>query len=577
MTPSTSRHTLESIFVKFDRRIVPAIVLSVTGIEARAQTQSDTTLQFAPTPVMASVRQQIESRAAQGARWSRISDVGPDLVRTYESVGWAPLWIKAGRPTRAAFGVVRYLRGLDAVGLSPRDFDSSRLDSIVSLAWPDTLGEPAQARFEVILSVATARALSTLRWGRVQQPKAYPTLRKSRKEFDLALGVYAASLTAEPRPVFEAAAPPYEGYRQLAQALAATRQLARNPVLSSSADDLVVRRGMPFAGAPALRTVVRALGVLSDSAPAVTGPDTLYGEDLAVAVRRFQKENGQTQTGAFDARTRAAMRRLFERRARDAELALERWRWLPRKADGRAIIVNVPEYRLHVYERIRADDRPSFTMKVVVGKGEEKRYTPMFVDEMEHVIFSPYWEVPQTIAVDEIVPKATTDSLYLARNRYVLVKGYSDSAPQVPADSVALAGVGRSIRVRQLPGDYNSLGRVKFMLPNHLNIYLHDTNEKHLFQRSQRAFSHGCVRVSEPNRLAEWVLRSDTAWTTDRMKKAMKAKEPEKVELTQSIPVMIVYHTAAVDDAGVLRSYRDVYSLDRELSELLAKGYPYAR
>jgi murein L,D-transpeptidase YcbB/YkuD len=140
-----------------------------------------------------------------------------------------------------------------------------------------------------------------------------------------------------------------------------------------------------------------------------------------------------------------------------------------------------------------------------------------------------------------------------------------------------MARIGQSVRVRQLPGDYNSLGRVKFMLPNHLNIYLHDTNEKHLFRREVRAFSHGCIRVSEPRRLAEWLLQTDTAWTVDRMRKAMKSDTPERVPLGDHVPVFIVYHTASVDEHGVLRSYPDVYRHDKELADLLAQGIPYAR
>lgn len=526
---------------------------------------------------MAMASEQLHSRMVVGAKWPRIPDVAAELERAYAHVAWKPLWIKAGLPTKAARGAVKYIGTVGSVGLRPSDYDWATLDSLAESAGRDTLDEATQARFEITLSVATTRLLSALRWGRVQQPEAYQRARKSRAVYDLALGLYAASLTPEPGPVFEAAAPPYAAYRHLAQALMESRRLARHPVLQGGADEPSVTPGMPFPQAPALHNVLRALGVAPSQQRGAIGTDTLYSIELSEAVARFQKENGRTPTGLLDGGTRRAMRQLFERRATNTELSLERWRWLPRTADRRTIIVNVPEYRLHAYDEIRTDSRPGFTMKVVVGKGEENRFTPMFTDEMEHIIFSPYWEVPQTIAVDEIVPKVFSDSTFLQRNRYVLVKGYSDSAPQVPADSASLAGVGKSIRVRQLPGDYNALGRVKFMLPNHLNIYLHDTNEKHLFERGQRAFSHGCVRVADPNRLAEWALSSDSTWTLQRMKEAMKRTEPEKVELAEHIPVMIVYHTAAVDGDGVLRAYRDVYKLDGELTELLEKGYPYAR
>lgn len=561
--------------VKNSRRLVLAIALGVPWDAGTAQTAADSSLALPLSPPMTVVREELQRGTVTGIRWPRVQDVAADLLRAYGSVGWTPLWTHQGRPTRAAFGAIRYLRDVESEGLSPSDFDVAALDSMVRLTASDTLSTGDQARFEVTLSVATARALSTLRWGRVQQPKAYPTVRRSQREYDLALGVYAVARTSEPRPVFTAAAPPYEAYRRLALLMAMTRSLASTPLLASE-EFQEPTEGLGYAGTPELRQVLRALGVLPDSVarPGIL-PDTVYTTELAAAVSLFQKENRRKPTGVLDKGTRLLMRRILQGRVRDAELTLERWRWLPRRADGRAIIVNVPEFRLHTYEQVRAEASPSISMKVVVGRGEEKRFTPMFTDELEHIIFSPYWEVPQSIAVEEIVPKVATDSTYLRRNRYIVVKGYSDSAPRVAPDSATLAGIGTAFRVRQLPGDYNSLGRVKFMLPNHLNVYLHDTNEKHLFQQPQRAFSHGCVRVAEPTRLAEWALRNDAGWTTDRMQAAMKADQPEKVELAEAIPVMIVYHTGAVDEGGVLRSYRDVYKLDAELSDLLAKGYPY--
>ncbi len=571
------RTTVLYLIVKSFGNLALALGLILSPVDAYAQSDADSAPPPVLTPAMSAVREQLEKRVAKGIKWQRIPDVAVDVRRAYDHVGWAPLWIRDGKPTRAGRGAVKYIGGVGSVGLRPGDYDAAILSSLVDAAERDTLDASGQTQFELTLSVATTRLLSALRWGRVQQPDAYQRVRKSRAVYDLAMGLYGASRTPQPAPVFDAAAPPYAPYRQLAQAHMESRRLARHPLVIARADEPAVTPGMRFPEAAALRNLLRALGVAPPGERGIIGTDTLYDAELSEAVARFQKENGRTPTGLLDGGTRRAMRLLFERRAANAELSLERWRWLPRTADRRTVVVNVPEYRLHAYEEVRTNARPAFTMKVVVGKGEENRFTPMFSDEMEHIIFSPYWEVPQTIAVDEIVPKVLSDSTFLQRNRYILVKGYSDSAPQVPADSVSLAGVGRSIRVRQLPGDYNALGRVKFMLPNHLNIYLHDTNEKHLFERGQRAFSHGCVRVSDPNRLAEWALSSDSSWTLQRMKEAMKRAEPEKVELAEHIPVMIVYHTAAVDGDGVLRAYRDVYKLDDELTKLLEAGYPYAR
>ncbi len=523
-----------------------------------------------PSPAMALLREQVEAGALPDARWSRISDVSTAVREAYERVQWRPLWSNEGRPTPAARATVRFLAQVDSLGLDPKDFDAPRLDSLASAleSGPTDAGVTA---FEGGLSVASARLLSALRWGRARQPQAYPRQTGQREGFDLGAGVYATAIGPDPVAVFDQAGPQWAPYKDLARALPGLRRLAADSALLPGAPTAAVKgRALPTAAR--LRAILASHGIPADSAAPGVEADTLLDPSLSRALVAWQKAAGLPRTGVFDARTRDKLRAATRERERSAVLSLERWRWLPTRADRRAILVNVPEYRLHVYEEATRG-APTFSMDVVVGRGEKDRYTPLFVEEMEHVIFSPYWEVPQTIAKDEIVPKATKDSTYLARNRYILVRGYSESAPQVKPDTASLARIGKSVRVRQLPGDYNSLGRVKFMLPNDLNIYLHDTNEKHLFKRTTRALSHGCVRVSEPQKLAQWVLAGDTAWSLDRMKKAMKAEKPELVRLSEHIPVLLVYHTAAVDADGVVRAYKDVYKYDDELAALLARGY----
>ncbi len=526
---------------------------------------------------MLAVRDHLTAGRLEGARWPRISDVAGDIQRTYDTWGWNPLWLDGtGRPTAIAQQTIAFIRGLDSLGLAPVDYEMFILDSLAQRARSESLSADEQSYFEAAMSVGTARLLSTLRWGRVQQPKAYPKLKRTRDDYDLAAGVYATAITAMPSAVFGAAEPPFVGYRKLRQAVAHTRKLAADPVLDSTAEAGVSRGGRLYRGG-ALRNVLVALNALPDSLARSTAGDTVLTAELAAAIQHVQRTSKQPVTGVLDNRTRLALRKRLQSRVTTASLALERWRWLPRTPQGRAIVVNIPEFKLRVYDDIRSTPTPVMEMKVVVGRGVEKRFTPLFVEEMEHVIFSPYWEVPQTIATEEIVPKLRTDSTYLKRNRYVLVKGYSDNAPQVNVDSATVAAVGRSVRVRQLPGDFNSLGRVKFMLPNDMNIYLHDTNEKHFFARSSRALSHGCVRVSEPTKLAEWVLSGDPVWTPERMKAAMKAETPEKVELSAHIPVMFVYHTASSDDTQSIQTFSDVYKYDGELTDLLARGFPYQR
>jgi murein L,D-transpeptidase YcbB/YkuD len=234
--------------------------------------------------------------------------------------------------------------------------------------------------------------------------------------------------------------------------------------------------------------------------------------------------------------------------------------------------VNVPAFRLHAFSTMSDDEASLLSMNVVVGKAF-KTETPVFAANMTYLVFSPYWDTPVSIMRKEIKPKATTDPGWLAKNHMQLLRGGS-VVPATPENIAAIAG---SVRVRQTPGEWNSLGRVKFMLPNAQSIYLHDTPSRSLFENPRRDYSHGCVRLSDPAALARFVLRDQPAWTAERIAKAMDADAPQNVTLTTPIPVLIVYGTAVARENGEVFFYGDIYGHDRTLNRLLVKGYPYPR
>jgi len=213
--------------------------------------------------------------------------------------------------------------------------------------------------------------------------------------------------------------------------------------------------------------------------------------------------------------------------------------------------VNVPEFRLRAFEggRIAQD------MRVVVGADYKERGTPTFSDTMEYVIFSPYWYVPVDIAREEIVPDARADSTYFARRDFEVV-GNTEADAQAMIEEIE---AGRAT-IRRRPGRGNPLGKVKFIFPNNHAVYLHDTSERHLFARTRRAFSHGCIRVQRPTDLARWVLPN---WSLEAIEKAMDAGTERHVRLAHKIPVHIVYWTATVDADGTASFFEDLYRLDR--------------
>jgi murein L,D-transpeptidase YcbB/YkuD len=239
-------------------------------------------------------------------------------------------------------------------------------------------------------------------------------------------------------------------------------------------------------------------------------------------------------------------------------LNLERWRWMPNDLGARHLIVNIPSFHLDARENGQA----VLEMKVVVGKPENK--TPIFSDLMTTTVFSPYWNVPDSIVEGETAPSAARDPGFLKRNNIEILRLTKSGATAVDPSTVNWDDPEelKALAFRQKPGAKNALGHVKFLFPNPYDVYLHDTPADALFARPGRAFSHGCVRVEQPEALAKWVLKGSPEWTDEKILEAMNAGEEQHVKLKQAIPVHIVYFTAWADDAGTVRLDPDVYGYD---------------
>ena len=283
-----------------------------------------------------------------------------------------------------------------------------------------------------------------------------------------------------------------------------------------------------------------AATVAGKAAPHGTSPA------LVAELKDFQERHGLERTGTLDKRTIDAINTTSEDRAHQIAANLERHRWLPRTLGSRYVYVNVPAFRLDAYD----SGQKSLSMKVVVGAEYEGKNTPVFSDSMESVVFRPYWNITPDIQRLEVGPKAESDPGYLERNN---MEYYKD---------------GGATRIRQRPGGKNSLGLVKFLFPNSFNIYLHDTPAKTLFQQTDRAASHGCIRLEKPAEMAQWVL----GWDAERVQNAMEnGSDNNAVRVPKKIPVYIVYFTAYLRD-GRLFFGDDVYGRDNALLQKVASG-----
>lgn len=268
-----------------------------------------------------------------------------------------------------------------------------------------------------------------------------------------------------------------------------------------------------------------------------TDSSTLFTDSLEVAVKNFQRRHGYKDDGIITANLVKDMNIPARQRLMEILLNMDRMRWLPQKPTGNLIIVNLPEFMLHVYE----GNKTVFDMAVVVGKVGNN--TMIFNGDLNQIYFSPYWNVPQSIIEEEIMPA-------LARNPNYL-------------ENKNMERVGSGIR--QKPGPGNALGKVKFIFPNSFNMYFHDTPSKSLFGQNKRAFSHGCIRLSEPQKMAEWLLRNQPEWTQEKIVSAMNQTTEKGVKLKDPVPVFVIYYTAWVDNDGQLNFRDDVYQHDSEL------------
>ena len=492
------------------------------------------------------------------------------LQALYGPGDYRPLWLDAvNRPGPLAREALALLRRAPSEGLDAEDYEAERLlDLVASLA--SAAATPAlAASFDVALSDRTLTYLRHLHSGRINPETVGFRMRYPVDHHDFAAMLRDAIQSGSLADTVATLTPSLSLYGDLRDALARYRSLAAEteldplPVPRSS-----IRVGDPY---PAIRSLHYQLAVLRDLPEQAPPPaDAIYEKTLEQGVRRFQMRHGLEPDGIIGRRTFAALGVPLSWRVRQIELALERLRWVPHLSAGRGILVNIPMFRLWTWESLSDGRAPSFTTDVIVGRALDRR-TPVFDEELRYLIFRPYWNVPRSIVLGEILPALARDSTYLERENMEIVSGLGDDAPRVPVTPDAIAGLrAGSLRLRQIPGPKNSLGLLKFVFPNDSAVYLHDTPTTSLFARSRRDFSHGCVRVKDPVGLAAWLLRDQPGWSRARIVAAMHGADSQRVDLTQSVQAILFYVTAAVEpEDGAVVFAEDIYGHDARLDHAM--------
>ena len=286
----------------------------------------------------------------------------------------------------------------------------------------------------------------------------------------------------------------------------------------------------------------------------------LYTMELANAISHFQQRVGLPENGKLDFKTIAEMNKSVDFRIKQMLINLERLRWVPVKMENNYLLVNIPEYKLHVFE----NKKLLWEANVVVGK--EAKQTSIFKGNISRIILNPYWNIPNSIINKEILPALKRNPNYLSRNNMEVV---SNTGKIINASTINWDKYSKNVPfiIRQKPDHDNALGKMKFLFPNSFSIYLHDTPAKELFNQNKRDFSHGCIRVENPKKLALYLLEKDKNWSQEKVEKVLKTNTETGISIKPNMPVYIAYFTAWVDSKGNLNFRNDIYNLDDDLAK----------
>jgi murein L,D-transpeptidase YcbB/YkuD len=491
------------------------------------------------------IRQQLELTAS--------SALQAEVFRFYRLRNFAPGWTA---PADAEALLSRLSRASEE-GLNTPDYSVQELRALVADRKQKETGIPVA---DVRLTVAYMTYSRDVRGGRVSPETLDGLWTPTQRQRDLADELSEALRTSSIDSSLRRAVPAQASYRRIKEALAELRSLGNGRGWTAIAP-VGIEAGTPEQ-LQSLRERLTVLGDLLPDQPEAT-------DEVRAALIRFQRRHGVGETGEVDQSTARALNVPLEKRIRTIEVNMERWRWLPDDLGSRHILVNIAAFEVQVVE----SGRTILRIPTIVGR--PYRRTPVFSGLMTYLVFSPYWNVPNNIAVRDKLPLIQENPDYLARQGFrVFLKGDSDLAELDPEtiDWGAVTANDFPYRLRQDPGPLNALGGVKFMFPNRYNVYLHDTPQRELFGESVRTFSSGCIRLERPFDLAQYLLRGLDEWTDEKIREAMNAGRETTVVLPDALPIHVVYLTAWVGEDGELNFRDDIYGRDALLLEALYRS-----
>ncbi|WP_054029978.1 L,D-transpeptidase family protein [Desulfatitalea tepidiphila] len=498
------------------------------------------------------------------------------LPAFYAQRQYQPLWLdeQGLRPT--ALSLIRAVFSATDDGLDPSDY---HLDTMIAAQEAVGSGRvsltdhsPEQwAEFDIVFTDAFLLYCSHLSGGRINPQTLHNDWVISVPAIDMMEVLNEVVTETQLDRAIDRLRPSHRGYAELRARLIKLREIQVQGGWPQVPDGDTLEPDIRDARVLPLRHRLLADGDL----PVTEFPEAPdhFDEELVAAVKRFQMRHGLKADGRVGRRTLEALNTTVAQRIRQIELNLERWRWVPGDLGDRYIYVNTADFRLEVVEH----NHVSLEMPVIVGK--PARRTPVFSSQMTYMVVNPEWTVPFTIAVEDMLPQAVGDPEFFDRLGIRVYFGWDEKAPPIDPSYIDWRAYGSNnfpFRFVQAPGPSNALGRFKFMFPNQFAVYLHDTPHRGLFGRIERDFSSGCIRISDPVALAEYLIREDPSWSSRKLRKILDQRKTEVIHIAKPIWVHLLYLTTWVDSDGTLQFRKDIYDLDAELAKALGRRRTHA-
>ena len=525
--------------------------------------KSVTVFYVQPTEVLAS-NQIVPPRACSAELASHIQD---DLQLLYTERKSEPLWIDSKGLKPTLLELKAQVETASLHGLDPESYGLSEINRLIAKIGDEHNSPEDLALYDMTLSFYYLLYNYHLVNGRFNPDRLNGIWFLDKKNIDLPTELAKVNGRGSLSRYFKKLTPEDDRYIKLINYLTFYKTIAKKggwPYIDETDFETIE----PGDKHPRVADIRKRLTVTDPMKTKKDANPEEYDIFLEEAVKKFQMRHGLEADGRIGKGTLAAMNIPVEEKIRLIELNLERHRWLPHRFADDYLMVNIPDYKLTAYKNAK----PRLTMKVIVGKGYTS--TPIFSDTLKYLVFSPTWTVPKSIKVKEMLPRLQRNPYSYGRS-YKFYRGVSnDPANEVNPGYVDWTKYSANyfpFNIVQQPGPYNALGLVKFIMPNNFNIYLHDTPTDYLFDRTDRAFSHGCIRLEQPAELAKYLLQDQKDWDDERINEHMLKDSPVYVHFTNDYQVQIAYLTAFVDDAGIMNFRKDVYGHDKAQFDAIDK------